>query len=51
MSHSKNVQAEKSNSEGSIIICLRERLTNIKKIDGNNLLAKDKALKILTLII
>ena len=44
MSHSENIQAEKSYGNGFDIKTFI-RKTDIKKLDGNNLLAKDKALK------
>ena len=44
MSHSKNTQAEKSYGSGSDIENFSGK-TDIKKVDGNNLMAKDMTLK------
>ena len=44
MSHSKNIQAEKSYGNGSNIKTFTGK-TNDKKLDGNKLMATDKALK------
>ena len=48
--HSMNIQAEKSYGNGfNIKIFTGE--TNIKKLNGKNLMAKDKALKNVTILI
>ena len=50
MSDNKYIQAEKSYGNGSDIKMFTRRI-DIKKVDGNNLMAKDKALKNLTTLI
>ena len=50
ISHSKNIQAEKSYGKGSDIKTFT-RKTDIKKLDGNNLMKKYKTLKNLTTFI
>ena len=50
MSHSKKNQVQKSYGNGSDIKKLIGK-TDIKKLDGNNLKAKDKALKKLPTLI
>ena len=50
MSHNKNIQAEKSYGNGSIIKTFTGK-TNIKKIDCNTPMEEDKALKNLTTLI
>ena len=47
MSHSEKIWPEKSCGNGSDIKPFTGK-TDVKKFDGNNLMAKDKALKILT---
>ena len=49
-SHSKNIQVEKSWGKGSYIKKVTGK-SDIKKLDGNNLMTKDKELKILTTLI
>ena len=44
MSYSKNTHAEKSYGNGSNIKTFTGK-TDVKKLDGNNLMSKDKALK------
>ena len=50
MSHSKNNEAEKSYDNGSVIETFTGK-TNIKKLNGNNLMEKKKTLKNLTTLI
>ena len=50
MSHSKNIQIEKSYDAQSDIKTFTGK-TDIKKLDGNNLIAKYQALKMLTTLI
>ena len=50
ISHSKNIPAEKSYDNGSDVKTFTGK-TEIKKLDGNNLMAKDKALKNVTTLI
>ena len=49
MSHSKNIHAEKSYGYGSDIRTFTK--TDVKRLDGNNLMSEDKALKILTTLV
>ena len=50
MPHSKVIQAENSYGNGTDIKTFTGK-TDIKKLDGNNLMAEDEALKNLTTLI